>query len=115
MGVGECQIIDLVRLIGRHRVEDRQLSLLPAVPAPEEAASVQEIHITGEDRQGLLRDITSVLAAMDIDVVSTVARADAQEESAAISICLRVRDILQLALAIDRLRRIPSVGDVRRS
>ena len=115
VGVGECQIIDLVRLIGRHRVEDRQLSLLPAAPEPEEAASVQEIHITGEDRQGLLRDITSVLAAMDIDVVSTVARADAQEESAAISICLRVRDILQLALAIDRLRRIPSVGDVRRS
>ena len=114
VGVGECQIIDLVRLISGHGVPDRQLSLLPAAPEPEEG-SVQEIRIAGEDRQGLLRDITSVLAAMDVDVVSTVARADAREASAAISLCIRVHDILQLARAIDRLRRIPSVRDVRRS
>ena len=114
VGVGECQIIDLVRLIGGHRVEDRQLSLLPAAPEPE-TGSVQEIHIAGEDRQGLLRDITSVLAAMDIDVVSTVARAHAQDETAAMSLCIRVRDILQLARVVDQLRRIPSVRDVRRS
>ena len=114
VGVGECQIIDLVRLIGRHQVEERQLSLLPAGPEAK-AASVQEIHIAGGDRQGLLRDITSVLAALDIDVVSTVARANTEEESADISLCIRVRDILQLAVAVDRLRRIPSVRDVRRS
>ena len=113
VGVGECQIIDLVRLIGQQRVEGRQLSLLPRASEPQ--ASVQEIHIAGEDRQGLLRDITSVLAAMEIDVVSTVARAHTEEESADISLCIRVRDILQLALVVDRLRRIPSVRDVRRS
>ena len=113
VGVGECQIIDLVRLISGHRVPDRQLSLLPA--AEPEEGSVQEIRIAGEDRQGLLRDITSVLAAMGVDVVSTVARADAREASAAISLCIRVHDILQLARAVDRLRRIPSVRDVRRS
>ncbi len=114
VGVGECQIIDLVRLIGGHRVEDRQLSLLPAALAPE-TGSAQDIHIVGDDRQGLLRDIMSVLAAMNIDVVSTVARADTKEESAAMSLCIRVRDILQLARAIDQLRRIPNVHDVRRS
>ncbi len=114
VGVGECQIIDLVRLVGGHGVPDRQLSLLPAAPE-QDGGSVQEIRIAGEDRQGLLRDITSVLAAMDVDVVSTVARADAREASAAISLCIRVHDILQLARAIDRLRRIPSVRDVRRS
>ena len=114
VGVGECQIIDLVRLISRERTADRQLSLLP--PAPEtEAASVENLQIAGEDRQGLLRDITSVLAAMDIDVVSTVAHADAYDESAAISLCIRVRDLLQLALAVDRLRRIPNVREVRRT
>ena len=114
VGVGECQIIDLVRLVGGERLPDRQLSLLPAA-AEREAGSVQEIHIAGDDRQGLLRDITSVLAAMHIDVVSTVARADAAGENATVSICMRVRDILQLARAVDRLRRIPSVRDVRRS
>ena len=114
VGIGECQIIDLVRLISGHRVPDRQLSLLPSASAPE-AGSVQEIEIAGEDRQGLLRDITSVLAGMDIDVVSTVARAHAQEASASISLCIRVHDILQLARAVDRLRRVPSVRDVRRS
>ncbi|MDE0224403.1 MAG: HD domain-containing protein [Gammaproteobacteria bacterium] len=114
VGVGECQIIDLVRLMGGERLPDRQLSLLPAA-AEREAGSVQEILIAGDDRQGLLRDITSVLAAMHIDVVSTVARADAAGENATVSICMRVRDILQLARAVDRLRRIPSVRDVRRS
>ena len=114
VGVGECQIIDLVRLMGGERLPDRQLSLLPAA-AEREAGSVQEIRIAGDDRQGLLRDITSVLAAMHIDVVSTVARADAAGENATVSICMRVRDILQLARAVDRLRRIPSVRDVRRS
>ena len=114
VGVGECQIIDLVCLIGKRRVEERQLSLLPAAPASE-TGSVQDIHIVGDDRQGLLRDIMSVLAAMNIDVVSTVARADTKEESAAMSLCIRVRDIFQLARAIDQLRRIPNVRDVRRS
>ncbi|MCY3818833.1 MAG: HD domain-containing protein [Gammaproteobacteria bacterium] len=114
VGVGECQIIDLVRLMGGDRLPDRQLSLLPAA-AEREAGSVQEIRIAGDDRQGLLRDITSVLAAMHIDVVSTVARADAAGETATVSICMRVRDILQLARAVDRLRRVPSVRDVRRS
>ncbi len=114
VGVGECQIIDLVRLMGGERLPDRQLSLLPSA-SEREAGSVQEIRIAGEDRQGLLRDITSVLAAMHIDVVSTVARADAADESATVSICMRVRDILQLAHAVDRLRRIPNVRDVRRS
>ena len=114
VGVGECQIIDLVRLLSGHGVEERQLSLLPAAPEPE-AGSVQEIRIAGEDRQGLLRDVTSVLAAMDVDVISTVARADGRGASAAIVLCIRVPDILQLARAVDRLRRIPSVRDVRRS
>ena len=113
VGVGDCQMIDLVRLISGHGVPDRQLSLLPA--AEPEGGSVQEILIAGDDRQGLLRDIASVLAAMEVDVVSTVAHADAREASAAISLCIRVHDILQLARAVDRLRRIPSVRDVRRS
>ena len=122
VGVGECQIIDLVRLIGQNGAADGggrrasagQLSLLPAAPVAQ-AESVQEIHIAGDDRQGLLRDITSTLAAMDIDVVGTVARADAREASASISLSIRVRDILQLARVVDRLRHIPNVRDVRRS
>ena len=113
LGVGECQVVDLVRLIARQRLDERQLSLLPA--APESAGeSIQNIHIDGDNRQGLLRDIASVLAAMDIDVVGTVARADAREETAAISLDIRVRDLSQLALAVDRLRSIANVRDVRR-
>ena len=113
LGVGECHVIDLVRLVGpRPRRKAEQLSLLPAADGP--ARSVQRIRITGRNRPGLLRDVSSVVAAMGIDVAGVSARGGDADDAATISLDARVDSVLQLARVIDRIRRVRDVRDVRR-
>ena len=113
VGLGECQVIDLVRIAGGRPRQTEQLSLLPAKAAPTH--SVQGIRVVGRNRPGLLRDVSSVAAAMGIDVASVEARIIDPGEDATISLEVRVEGVLQLALVIDRIRRVPSVRDVRRA
>ncbi len=113
VGVGECQVIDLVRVMGQRRREAEEQAVLSATGG-ESLPSIQEIRIVGDDRQGLLRDVTAVLAALDIDVVSTRARAQSGGDTATMALEVQVDDVLQFARALDRLRRVPSVREVRR-
>ena len=113
VGVGECQVIDLVRVMGQRRREAEEQAALSATGG-EALPSIQEIRIVGDDRQGLLRDVTAVLAALDIDVVSTRARAQSGGDTATMALEVQVDDVLQFARALDRLRRVPSVREVRR-
>ena len=114
LGVGECHVIDLVRLVGpRPRRKAEQLSLLPAADAP--VRSVQRIRVSARNRPGLLRDVSSVVAAMGIDVAGVSARGGDADEAATISLDARVDSVLQLARVIDRIRRVPDVRDVRRA
>ena len=113
VGIGECHVIDLVRLVGARPRESEQLSLLPAQAKP--ACPVQGIRVLCRNRPGLLRDVSSVAAAMGIDVASVAAHAVEPGDEATISLEVRVQDVLQLALVIDRIRRVPSVQDVRRA
>ena len=113
VGLGDCQVIDLVRIAGGRPRQTEQLSLLPAKAAPTH--SVQGIRVVGRNRPGLLRDVSSVAAAMGIDVASVEARVIDPGEDATISLEVRVEGVLQLALVIDRIRRVPSVRDVRRA
>ena len=76
--------------------------------------AIQGIRIVGDDRQGLLRDVTAVLAALDIDVVSTRARAQSAGETATILLEVQVDDVRHFARALDRLRRVPGVREVLR-
>ena len=112
VGVGECQVIDLVRVMGQRRREAQEQTALSAT-GRESLPAIHEIRIVGDDRQGLLRDVTAVLAALDIDVVSTRARAQSTE-TAVIALEVQVDNVLQFARALDRLRRVPSVREVRR-
>ena len=112
VGVGECQVIDLVRLTGQ-----RRRATEPTVPAAADGvseSSIRGVRIVGDDRQGLLRDVTVVLAALDIDVVSTRARAQSAGETATIFLEVRLEDVGRFAEALDALRRVPNVREVRR-
>ena len=114
VGVGECQVIDLVRVIGQGRREAESAAIAPA-PGTPPGPAIQGIRIVGDDRQGLLRDVTAVLAELDIDVVSTRARAQTAGETAMILLEVQVDNVLQFARALDRLRRVPSIREVRRT
>ena len=113
VGVGERLVIDLVKLLSEPLADSDR----PDGPLQEPGAgtgSFQCLVIRGNDRDGLLRDIMTAVAALSISVVATNARAEVATRTATITMELHTSEISQLAQAIEEVRRIPDVVDVRR-
>ena len=108
VAVGDQLVIDLVKL-----VSDPPDDLQPD-GRNARTGSFQGIVVKGKDRDGLLRDVAAAIAELSISVAATNARADLPGESATLSLELHVDDLAQLATAIDNIRRVPDVHDVRR-
>ena len=109
VGVGDQLVIDLLKLVSDSPGE----APLPGEPEAK-TGTFQGIVIKGRDRDGLLRDVAAAIAELSISVVATNARAEIPGESATLSLELHVDDLAQLAGAIDNIRRVPDVHDVRR-
>lgn len=73
-----------------------------------------DIHVLAADRKGLLRDISSVFANAEIDVVAVNTQSDRRHERATMRFTAEVSDMTQLSRVLDRLSQIPDVIDVRR-
>ena len=111
IGVGDRLVIDLVRLLSGSGADD------PSANPREPSAGTGTFHgfvVRGNDRDGLLRDITSAVAERSISVVAANARVDVATQTATITMELHVDDLSQLAQAVDNIQRIPDVLDVRR-
>ena len=108
VAVGDQLVIDLVKLVSDPPDDVR--------PDGRNAGtgSFQGIVVKGKDRDGLLRDVAAAIAELSISVAATNARAEVPGESATLSLELHVDDLAQLATAIDNIRRVPDVHDVRR-
>ena len=109
VGVGDQLVIDLLKLVSKSSGE----ATLPGEPDAD-TGTFQGIVIKGKDRDGLLRDVAAAIAELSISVVATNARAEIPGKSATLSLELHVDDLAQLASAIDSIRRVPDVHDVRR-
>ena len=102
VGVGDALVIDLVKA----RAEDLG-DVLPE--APEEGpGAIERLTVQGRDRDGLLRDVMSAIAAASIPVVAAQARADVPGESATITIDMHVADGAE-----DRRRLTQALADIR--
>jgi len=73
-----------------------------------------DIHVLATDRKGLLRDISSVFANAEIDVLGVNTQSDRRSERASMRFTAEVNDMTQLSRVIDRLAQIPDVLEVRR-
>jgi len=73
------------------------------------------IRIHAFDRQGLLRDVSTLLASQDVDVVSVNTRSDPVEQMAEMTIGLHVDDVSRLTTVMDRLSQLRNVQAVERS
>jgi len=73
-----------------------------------------DIHVLAGDRKGLLRDISSVFANAEIDVLGVNTQSDVRNDRASMRFTAEVMDMNQLSWVIDRLAQIPDVIDVRR-
>ena len=111
VGVGDQLVIDLVPLYFAGRAP---ASTRPSRPE-ESTGNLCALKICARDRDGLLRDITAVVAASGISVAAANARAEVPGESATVSMELLVDDPGRLAKAVDDIGAIPGVQEVRRT
>jgi len=73
-----------------------------------------DLYIQAYDRPGLLRDITTLLAAEKINVLALQTATNAVENSANSVITLEITDLTRLARVIEKLHQLPNVMEVKR-
>lgn len=73
-----------------------------------------DIHITAFDRQGLLRDISSVLANEKINVTAVQTRSDKAEHMAHMTLSLEIGGIDDLNRALQKLGQLPNIIEAKR-
>ena len=72
------------------------------------------VRITAFDRQGLLRDITSVLANEKINVIAVQTLSDKSEHVAYMTLTLEISDIDELSKMLQKLNQLPNIIEVKR-
>ncbi|MFQ5982694.1 MAG: RelA/SpoT family protein, partial [Woeseiaceae bacterium] len=80
----------------------------------EHASYPAELTLYAYDRQGLLRDVSSVLADEEIDVLAVQTKSDRQRMQAVMELSVEVPGLPSLSRIISRLEQVPNVTSVRR-
>jgi GTP pyrophosphokinase len=73
-----------------------------------------EIYIRAIDRHGLLRDVSTTLSTLDVDVVTVSTRSDKSQQTADMRIGLHIANASELATIMDKIRLLRNVQDVER-
>ena len=80
----------------------------------EEGSYPVDLTLHAFDRSGLIRDITSVLADEDANVMDLKSSTDKESLQVIMLLSLEIRDLPTLSTAITRLEQLPNVVSVRR-
>jgi GTP pyrophosphokinase len=106
-----------------HRRDCPNILSLPAEKRPrlvevdwgEEAEAYPvDVHIRAFDRQGLLRDVTSIFANEKVNVLAANTRTDKNDQSVLMDLTVEITDTGQLGLVMDKIAQLPNVMDVYR-
>jgi GTP pyrophosphokinase len=110
------------RGVSVHREDCEQLSnLLDQHPERQidvnwasnlQAAFQTKVHIMSEDRDGILRDVTTVIANEQVTLLGVNSNSDTKLNTAKIELSLEVKNLSFLSKAISRLQLIRGVTDV---
>ncbi len=82
-------------------------------PEPGESYPV-EINLRAVDRPGLLRDITTILAADGVNVLAVNTATDRRRSTATMRLTIDIRDTTQLSSVLNRISQLPNVLEVWR-
>ena len=101
----------------RHLPEDETARLLRVrwADQPADAAYPVDLLVIAADRKGLLRDISSVFADADVDVLAVNSHSERTTDTAAMRFTVEVRDKAHLDLVQAKLAQTPDVLEVRRA
>lgn len=78
------------------------------------ATYVVDIMIVAYDRSGLLRDITSILANEQVNVLGANTLTDRATSIARMGLTLEITDVVQLSRVLDRISQLHNVVEVYR-
>ncbi|HEX7035784.1 MAG TPA: HD domain-containing protein [Pseudomonadales bacterium] len=111
VGCGDCQVLDALEALFPAASLQRQLELLPDVDAGGRRLRVLDIRAA--DREGLLRDVTQIVSALELPLVGSTGRADPISGQARIQLEILASSLSELATLVDRLIRLEGVIDAR--
>ncbi|MDX1514850.1 MAG: TGS domain-containing protein, partial [Gammaproteobacteria bacterium] len=74
-----------------------------------------DVLVTAYDRQGLLRDVTTILAAEGVNVLALDTRTSARDQTAEIQATVEVSDFGHLSRVLDRVSQLRNVIEARRT
>lgn len=80
----------------------------------DDSAYPVDLSVHAFDRSGLIRDISSVLADEDANVLDVKSHTDKQSLQVIMELRIEIRDLPTLSTAINRLEQLPNVVSVRR-
>ncbi|MCG5510095.1 GTP diphosphokinase [Ectothiorhodospira lacustris] len=93
---------------------EKRYRLVEVTWGEERQAYPVVVHVEAFDRQGLLRDITQVLANERINVLAASTRTDPAERSVTMDLTLEITDTGQLSTVMDKIGALPNIFAVRR-
>ena len=73
-----------------------------------------DLRVTPFDRQGLLRDISAVVANEDVNVTAMNIQTDRKAHRAIMDLTVEVSNLSQLSRLLDRMSQLPSILEVHR-
>ena len=72
------------------------------------------VRVTANDRSGLLRDITTILANEKVNVLGVASRSDTRQQLATIDMTIEIYNLQVLGRVLGKLNQVPDVIDARR-
>jgi len=111
VGAGDCQTLDALEALHPQAEYELQLELLPA-PGGDDPRTYR-VAMRAEDRDGLLRDVTELLADLGVPLRGNSGRLDPLTGRALLSLEVRLGTLRDLAVLVERLGCVPGVLDVR--
>jgi GTP pyrophosphokinase len=105
----DCNVVRKMDAQNRARLVD-----VSWADGQSESRFLVDIRVQAADRKGLLRDISSVFANDEIDVLGVNTQSDRRNDQASMRFTVEVQDMGQLSRVMGRLAQIPDVLDVRR-
>ncbi len=73
-----------------------------------------DLQILAYDRQGLLRDISQVMADQNLNVIAVNTQSSTDDQTAHMALTVELFDVEQLSRTMDKLRQLPNVLQVER-
>lgn len=72
------------------------------------------VRVMANDRSGLLRDITTILANEKVNVLGVASRSDTKKQLATIDMDIEIYNQLVLSRVLAKLNQLPDVIDAKR-